>query len=98
MTDIHYKSAPHKLVRFFRQSRDQWRQRANQYHGTLRALEIRVRDLEASRAHWRSRYFEVRPNPVRARAHRSPPASSLRPAENLSLTGRTPGATRRILR
>ena len=98
MTDMDYKSAPHQLVRFFRQSRDQWRQRAKQYHGTLRALEIRVRDLEASRAHWRSRYFEVRPHPLRARAHRDPPASSRRRAQDLSLTGRTPAATTRTLR
>jgi hypothetical protein len=98
MTDIYYKSAPHQLVRFFRQSRDQWRQRAKQYHGTLRALEIRVRDLEASRAHWRSRYFEVRPDPVRARAHRDPPASSLRPAADLGQTGRPPVPTTRTLR
>ena len=75
-----YKSPQHKLVTFFRQSRDQWRARAKSYHQEKRALYIRIRDLEASRDHWRARYFEARPDPATTPAHRGhepPPAGAI---------------------
>jgi len=53
-----YRSPQHKLVHFFHRSRDQWRDRARDYHDQLREMKVRIRDLEASRDHWRARYFE----------------------------------------
>lgn len=58
-----YSSPQHKLVSFFRDSRDHWRQRAKTYHEEIRTLKVRVRDLEASRDHWRGKYFQ---GPARA--------------------------------
>lgn len=52
-----FRSPPHKLVNCFHRSRDQWRKRAKAYHGQVRELQVRVRDLEASRDHWRAKYF-----------------------------------------
>jgi hypothetical protein len=73
-----FKSPRHKLLAFFHQSRDQWRTRAKNYRNDLRALQIRVRDLEASRDHWRARYFEERPAPAAAhRGHEPPPAGAI---------------------
>jgi hypothetical protein len=75
-----YKSPKHKLLAFFKRSRDQWRARAKEYHATNRSLQVRVRDLEASREHWRERCFEGRTAPAASAAHRGhepPPAGPL---------------------
>ena len=48
-----FKSSPSRLARVFRNSRDQWKQRAAQKQKKLRALEIKVRDLSESRDHWK---------------------------------------------
>lgn len=75
-----FKSPPHKLRAFFQASRDLWRARAKDYHQEIRWLEIRVRDLEASRDHWRQRYFETRDGPVACTAHRAhepPPTGAM---------------------
>lgn len=53
-----FRSPQHKLVHCFHRSRDQWRARAKAYHDQLRELKVRVRDVEASRDHWRAKYFE----------------------------------------
>jgi hypothetical protein len=53
-----FRSPQHKLVNFFQRSRDQWRNRAKAYHERIRELKVRVRDVEASRDHWRAKYFE----------------------------------------
>ncbi len=75
-----YKSPKHKLINFFQRSRDQWRSRAKTYHKEKRCLQTRLRDLEASRDHWRDRYFEERPAVAAALAHRGhepPPAGAI---------------------
>ena len=75
-----YKSPKHKLLTFFERSRDQWRARAKEYHQEKRCLQTRIRDLEASRDHWRERYFEERSAPATDSAHRGhepPPAGAL---------------------
>jgi len=82
-----YKSPKHKLLAFFKQARDQWRDRANTYHQEKRALQVRLRDVEASRDHWRAKYFEVRPEPGvqgRHRGHEPPPTGA--PARRSSST------------
>jgi hypothetical protein len=55
-----YRSPKHKLVKFFRRSRDTWRSRAEKYRSEKRSLEVRLRDLENSRDHWRGKYFQSR--------------------------------------
>jgi hypothetical protein len=60
MNSSTYKSPKHKLITFFKKSRDRWKKRAQDYFRKIRAFEVRVRDLEASRDHWRSQYFAQR--------------------------------------
>jgi hypothetical protein len=75
-----YKSPKHKLLAFFKRSRDQWRARAKEYHAEKRTLQTRVRDLEASRDHWRECSLEGRSAPAARAAHRGhepPPAGPL---------------------
>jgi hypothetical protein len=75
-----YRSPKHKLLAFFKSSRDQWRTRAKEYHQEKRFLQTRIRDLEASRDHWRERYFEERPALAANSTHRGhepPPAGAI---------------------
>jgi hypothetical protein len=44
-----YKSPPHKLIKFFKESRDGWEETAKKRREEIRDLQARVRDLEASR-------------------------------------------------
>ena len=50
-----FKSSYARLARIFKQSRNNWRAKAMERHRRIRALEVKVRDLEKSRAHWKSR-------------------------------------------
>ena len=70
VNDNVYQSPKHKLLAFFEQSRKQWRARAKEYQQEKRVLQIRLRDLEASRDHWRQRYFEERAIQATGAAHR----------------------------
>jgi hypothetical protein len=54
MLEPEYKSSPARLVRFFRHSRDTWKQRAADKQRALKKVRITVRDLSNSRAHWKS--------------------------------------------
>ena len=49
------KSPTSRLVRLFRASRDKWKEKALDKQKKLRALEIKVRDLSASREYWKNR-------------------------------------------
>lgn len=53
-----FRSPQHKLINVFQRSRDRWRDRAKAYHEQIRQLRVRIRDVEASRDHWRAKYFE----------------------------------------
>jgi hypothetical protein len=71
-----FKSPRHKLISFFQRSRDKWKERARRYFSQIRAFEVRVRDLEASRDRWRKRYFTERGGtqaPSGRRGHSPPP-------------------------
>ena len=48
-----FKSPAARLARLFRKSRDAWKQRAAGKQRTLKKMRITVRDLAASRDHWR---------------------------------------------
>jgi len=50
-----YKSPASRLVRVFKKSRDQWKERANQKQKRIRGLEIQVRDLSRSRERWKEK-------------------------------------------
>lgn len=49
-----FKSSPARLVRLFRRSRDLWKQRAADKQRAVKTLRITVRDLGASRDHWKT--------------------------------------------
>ena len=50
-----YKSPPHKLIKFFKESRDSWEETAKKRREEIRDLQARVRDLEASRESWKEK-------------------------------------------
>ena len=50
-----YKSPPHKLIKFFKESRDGWEETAKKRREQIRDLQARVRDLEDSRAAWKEK-------------------------------------------
>lgn len=50
-----YKSPPHKLIKFFKTSRDTWEGTAKKRRVEIRDLQARVRDLEESRELWKER-------------------------------------------
>ena len=54
-----YTSPMRKLVRFFEQSRDQWKAKQHQVQIVRKRLENRVRFLEKSQAQWKSRAKEA---------------------------------------
>ena len=53
MADL--KSSYARLARLFKKSRDKWRNKAIERHKEIRALEVKIRDLETSRARWKAR-------------------------------------------
>ena len=50
-----FKSSYARLARIFEQSRDNWRDKAIDRNKRIRALEIKVRDMEKSRERWKHR-------------------------------------------
>ena len=54
-----YKSPPHKLIKFFKESRDSWEETAKERREQLRDLNARIRDLEASRESWKAKAKEA---------------------------------------
>ncbi len=55
MVKKEYKSPNHKLINFFEESRDAWKDRALKRQDINRDLEARVRDLEKSRNTWKTK-------------------------------------------
>ena len=53
--DLPYSSPPRKLLRFFLNSRDQWKAKCQRAKTTVKRLENRVRFLEKSKAQWKSK-------------------------------------------
>jgi len=50
-----FKSPSSRLAKLFHKGRDNWKQRALEKQKKLRALEIKLRDLSASRDYWKNR-------------------------------------------
>ena len=50
-----YKCSKSRLARFFKDSRDKWKTRAEKYQKKIRSLQIKVRDVTESRSYWKDR-------------------------------------------
>jgi chromosome segregation ATPase len=50
-----FKSSESRLVRLFQKGREQWRKRATEKQKKMRGMEIKIRDLSASRDLWKSK-------------------------------------------
>jgi molecular chaperone GrpE (heat shock protein) len=57
--DKPYKSPPRKLVRFFEGSRDQWKEKCLAAKAAGKGLKNRMRFLERSKAHGKSRVQDL---------------------------------------
>ena len=55
----HYKSPPRKLLKFFEQSRNQWKAKCGEAKKLVKRLKNRVCFLEKSKAHWKNRTKEL---------------------------------------
>jgi hypothetical protein len=53
------KSSSSRLIRLFKQSRDNWKETAISRQRRLRALEIKIRDLSLSRENWKRRAMKA---------------------------------------
>jgi hypothetical protein len=52
-----------RQARLFQQSRERWKQRCAAKQDEIRYLRVRLRDLEASRAHWKQTALQNRSRP-----------------------------------
>ena len=57
---IDYQSSPSRLARFFKESRDGWKQKAVERQSKLRTVDIKVRDLTKSRDKWKREAKETK--------------------------------------
>ena len=55
-----YKSPLNRLVRFFEESRDSWKSRANIYQEEKRRMKTKIRDLERSKELWKNKYSNIK--------------------------------------
>jgi hypothetical protein len=60
--DKTYRSPEYKLLAFFEQSRDRWKNKALERKQHIRRLEKRVAALEASRRKWKGKARAQRPS------------------------------------
>lgn len=51
--EMEYSSPAHKLIKFFRSSRDNWKTKHQQVKKQLKRAQNQVRAVEKSRARWR---------------------------------------------
>jgi hypothetical protein len=54
-----FRSPKRALARSFRLSRDRWKNKANQRRQQIKALKIRIRDLEVSRDLWKEKALHL---------------------------------------
>jgi chromosome segregation ATPase len=55
---LNYKSPAHKLIRFFRDSRDKWKAKYKQCKADRKRMQNHVNDATRSRAQWRRKAEE----------------------------------------
>lgn len=51
--EMEFSSPPHKLIRFFRSSRDKWKTKHQKVKKDLKLAQNQVRAVERSRTKWR---------------------------------------------
>jgi len=66
MNDL--KTPVARLARVFRDARDRWKAKALERQKRLRAAQVRIRDLEHSRAYWKARALAAEEGQTPARA------------------------------
>lgn len=52
-----------RQARLFRQGRERWKRRCTAKQNEIRALRVRIRDLEVSRARWKQAALQNRSRP-----------------------------------
>lgn len=85
--DVVYKSPASKLVRFFRKSRDQWKEKCQERKRLCRKLSNQVRVVEASRRRWKQEAKDARREVQKARREVEQLRSELEEAKNTRLRG-----------
>ena len=55
-----YKSSNNRLVKYFEESRNKWKERSLIYQAEKRELLIQKRDLERSREKWKAESIELK--------------------------------------
>lgn len=63
-----YSSPRHKLINFFRNSRDKWKAKALEAKATIKKLQNRIRFLESSKEQWKEKYKEQEAEVARLKA------------------------------
>jgi predicted nucleic acid-binding Zn-ribbon protein len=63
-----FKTPVSRLARLFRDARDRWKAKALERQKRLRAAQVRIRDLEHSRAYWKERALAAEEAAARADA------------------------------
>ncbi len=63
-----YKSPRRKLVKFFEQSRNQWKAKSIAAKAQVKSLKNRIRYLEGSQAKWKSKAIELETELARQKA------------------------------
>ena len=66
-----YKSPRRKLVRFFENSRDQWKAKCLEAKATAKGLKHRIRYLEQSKAEWKTKARELEQELARMKAQQN---------------------------
>lgn len=74
-----FKSPVTRLVNLFQRSRDAWKAKALERQQRLRAAQVKIRDLEHSRAHWKARALAA--EGAQTRADGAPVAADDEPAD-----------------
>ena len=75
--DLPYISPPRKLIRFFLQSRDQWKAKCQRAKVSVKRLENRVCFLENGKAEWKARAKALESENARLKAQAHPPSVDL---------------------
>lgn len=55
MAEKEFRSPVAKLVKFFRKSRDQWKEKCKRANRALKLLKLRLAKLETSRNRWKEK-------------------------------------------
>jgi len=60
LLDTLYKSPTHKLLKWFKESRDNWKTKYQELKKNFKQLENRIRFLESSKNRWKKEAIELR--------------------------------------